>query len=269
MIQKILEIRNVERGFPKMDKFNLSDLIITRVRSATTLYTPENATAKRTDRRRWAVVIKYEGETVYSFGGKQLVSDACHVVLLPKGASYEWRCTRAGHCAILELECTACCGEPVSIPVKSSEQLLQLFRELEYKRDRKKPLTELESLRDAYTLLLTLAKLGAEPYAPTDKQQKIAPALEYVARNYSKNITNDQLAAMTGLSTVYFRRLFTEVTGVSPMVYARRLRIEKAKQLLRSDYGTLTDLALSLGYGSLYDFSRDFKKHTGVAPSHY
>ena len=269
MIQKISEIFNYNGGFPKMEKFNLSDLIITRVRSATTLYTPENATAKRTDRARWAVVLKYEGETVYSFGGKQLVSDACHVVLLPKGSSYEWRCTKPGHCAILELECTACGGEPVSVPVKSSEQLLQLFRELEYKLDRNKPLTKLESLRDAYTLLLPLAKLGTEPYAPTEKQQKIVPALEYVARNYNKNITNDRLAAMTGLSTVYFRRLFTEVTGVSPMAYARQLRIEKAKQLLRSDYGTLTDLALSLGYASLYDFSRDFKKHTGVPPSAY
>ena len=44
---------------------------------------------------------------------------------------------------------------------------------------------------------------------------------------------------------------------------------EKAKQMLRSDYGSLSHVALSLGYANLYDFSRDFKKHTGIAPSKY
>jgi len=57
--------------------------------------------------------------------------------------------------------------------------------------------------------------------------------------------------------------------GVSPITYAKQLRIEKAKEMLKSDYGTLSDIAQSLGYSSLYDFSRDFKKHTGVAPSKY
>ena len=71
------------------------------------------------------------------------------------------------------------------------------------------------------------------------------------------------------MSTVYYRKLFTEVMGVPPITYARQLRIEKAKEMLKSDYITLTDIATSLGYSSLYDFSRDFKKHTGVAPSKY
>ena len=45
--------------------------------------------------------------------------------------------------------------------------------------------------------------------------------------------------------------------------------IRLPKEILKSDYGTLSDVALSLGYASLYDFSRDFKKHTGIAPSKY
>ena len=77
------------------------------------------------------------------------------------------------------------------------------------------------------------------------------------------------LATITGFSTVYFRKLFTSMMGVSPITYVHRFRIEKAKEMLKSDYGTLSDMAQSLGYSSLYDFSRDFKKHTGVAPSKY
>ena len=57
--------------------------------------------------------------------------------------------------------------------------------------------------------------------------------------------------------------------GVSPITYVHQLRIEKAKAMLKSDYGTVSNIAESLGYHSVYDFSRDFKKHTGVAPSRF
>ena len=77
------------------------------------------------------------------------------------------------------------------------------------------------------------------------------------------------LAEIAGVSTVYFRKLFSSVMGVSPITYHHNLRIEKAKEMLKSDFGTLSDLAQSLGYPSLYDFSRDFKKHTGISPSKY
>ena len=114
-----------------------------------------------------------------------------------------------------------------------------------------------------------LARSEKERYLPSEKQMKIAPAIEYISNNYNKNVTNDELAAIVGLSTVYFRKLFTEITGISPIAYLHKLRIEKAKQMLRSDYGSLSDMAQSLGYSSLYDFSRDFKKHTGKPPSKY
>ena len=130
-------------------------------------------------------------------------------------------------------------------------------------------MAEVESIRDAYSVILMLAQARATQYSSTEKQAKIAPAMEYISENYKGNITNDKLAAVAGMSTVYFRKLFTQIMGASPIVYVHQLRIQKAKEMLRSDYSTLSDIAQSLGYPSLYDFSRDFKKHTGVAPSKY
>ena len=247
----------------------LSNLIITKVHSVSTLYTPKNTKLKRKDRPRWAFVIKYEGETVYTSNGKRFLSDAGHVVILPKGCEYDWECTKSGHFSIIEFESEPTFCEPISLSVKNSDKILRMFKDLEYKRNLKKPMVEIESIKDTYSILLTLTQVMSERYLPTEKQQKIAPAVEYISQHYNVNITNKALAAITGMSTAYFRKLFTSVLGVSPIVYARNLRIEKAKEMLKSDYGTLFDVALSLGYPSLYDFSRDFKKHTGVAPSKY
>jgi len=125
----------------------------------------------------------------------------------------------------------------------------------------------MESIQMVYSILLLMA--NTEEYFPSDKQQKIAPALDYISQHYDKKITNDELAEMTGLSTVYFRKLFTQMMHMSPMTYVHEMRIQKAKDMLKSDYGTLADVARALGYSGLYDFSRDFKKHTGISPSRY
>ena len=247
----------------------LANLVITKVHSVSTLYTPKNTKLKRNDRQCWAVVIKYEGETVYTSNGKQFFSDINHMVVLPKGCSYDWQCTKSGHFSIIEFESELAFHEPIAFSVKSGETILKMFKALEYKRNLKSPMVELESIRDTYSVLLALTQAITERYSPSEKHQKIAPAIEYISQNHYKSITNDSLAAITGLSTVYFRKLFTSIMGVSPITYVHQLRIEKAKAMLKSDYGTVSNIAESLGYHSVYDFSRDFKKHTGVAPSRF
>jgi YesN/AraC family two-component response regulator len=57
--------------------------------------------------------------------------------------------------------------------------------------------------------------------------------------------------------------------GISPISYVYELRIKKAKEMLKSDYSSIADIAQSLGYLSIYDFSKAFKKYTGVSPLKY
>ncbi len=199
----------------------LSNLVITKVYSASTMYTPQNTKTKKSDRPRWAIVI----------------------------------------------ECALTFSEPFGFSVKNGEKILKMIKALEYRRNLKKPMTEMESIRDTYSIILALTESANGKYSPSDKQQKLAPAIEYISQNYNTKMSNGELAALTGLSTVYFRKLFTQIMGVSPVAFVHELRIAKAKEMLRSDYGTLADIAQSLGYSNLFDFSRDFKKHTGSAPS--
>ena len=113
----------------------LADLVITEVNSVAALYSPENKRVKRSGRTCWGIAYKYEGETRYVCDGKEFLSDAAHLILLPKGCSYEWHCVSAGHCYMIEFESDAVYDAPVSFPVSNGEKLLKLIRELERKQD--------------------------------------------------------------------------------------------------------------------------------------
>lgn len=251
-----------------MDTEILSNLIIKNVKSATTMYTEKNVKMKKMCREGWALVLKLEGETVYTQNKKRYISSRTSVVILPKGCSYEWVCTESGHFTIVELDCDVTHHEIFALPVKNVEKILKYFENLEYVTTLKPQEYRLEAIRDAYSIILSLVK-SRHGYLPLDKTEKIAPALEYIAKNYTKSITNETLASLTGMSCVYFRKLFTEIMGESPIAYAHALRIKKARQMLKSDHGTISDIAYSLGYSNIFDFSRDFKKHTGIPPSKY
>ena len=128
---------------------------------------------------------------------------------------------------------------------------------------------EQESIRDIYSLIIELSKVEDKRYFPEEKRKKIAPAIEYIAKNYTRQIKNIEIAEICGLSEVYLRKLFSEIYGVSPMAYVKKLKIKKAKEMLESDFGSISDIAHSLGYSNIYDFSRDFKKQVGVSPTKY
>ena len=60
----------------------LSNVIIEKVYSITTMYTEANTTYKRKDRPRWAIVIKYEGATLYKSNGASYKSNINNIIIL-------------------------------------------------------------------------------------------------------------------------------------------------------------------------------------------
>lgn len=245
----------------------LSDLIITKVYSVSTIYTEE--ISKKKKRTNWCLGIKHEGETEYFCNGKKYISNINNIVLLPKGSSYEWRCTIPGHFSFVEFECEKECSDIFSFKVGNGDEILKKLKELECKRTQKSIFFEIESIYATYGMIVDLLRVLEKKYVPTGKYIKIKPAVAYINQNYKRRITNDELAALTGFSTVYFRKLFTESFNMSPLSYIHTIRIRKAKEMLRGDFGSISDVALSLGYSSIYDFSKTFKKHVGVSPTKY
>ncbi len=96
----------------------------------------------------------------------------------------------------------------------------------------------------------------------------IAPALEYIHRNYTKeNLLISDLAKMCEISENYFRIIFKNVYGTSPQKYINALRLSYVKELIASGSYTITEAAEMSGYVDMCYFSRAFKKAEGISPS--
>ena len=247
----------------------LSNLIIKNIRSIATSYSGKNASGKRTKRERWSIIIKTKGETHYYSNGETFVSKGDTAIILPRGLSYEWKCIEAGSFVAIEFEMDYEYNRLISIKPTDMEKILDKIKIMERKRLIKSPMYIPECIRGTYDILLDLFSSVERKYIPSSKIRKIQPAIDYIAENFRENIKNDYLAQLSGVSTVYFRKLFTEYFNMSPITYIHTLRIRKAKEMLKSDYSSITDVALNLGYMNIYDFSRDFKKYTGISPSSY
>ena len=83
------------------------------------------------------------------------------------------------------------------------------------------------------------------------------------------DISNESLAKLCGISTVYFRKLFYKIYKVAPIKYLKKVRLDKAKELLIGDFTSVSDVATLVGFSSVYTFSKTFKKEIGVAPTEY
>lgn len=252
-----------------MDINILSDLIISKIYSVSTVYTEKDANAKRRNRPHWALVIKYEGETRYTSDGKEYISNINNIALLPKGSDYDWYCKKAGYFSIIEFECEKTYHGIFTFNVKNGEPYYKTIKKMEAKRTLQKTAYMLDEMRDLYGVISSLLKTAEPTYIRSSQKQKILPAIEYIAENYNKHIKNDELSSVANLSTVYFRKLFKEVMGVSPINYIQSVKMNKAQKILQSDYSSITDIAYSLGYNNVYEFSRDFKKYIGISPLKY
>ncbi len=92
---------------------------------------------------------------------------------------------------------------------------------------------------------------------------------EYMKDNLYENLTLKDVCAHFLLGKTQLCKIFRESTGKSPMEYYIDLKMKEAKKLLREKNDSVSQISDSLGYSSIHNFSRAFKKAVGMSPTAY
>ena len=100
-----------------------------------------------------------------------------------------------------------------------------------------------------------------------DKIQRLMPVIKYMNRHCRESLPIEELARRAGYQKNYFIALFRQLFAVTPHHYLQRRRIEYARRMLIDNNEKLESIAIELGYGSAFHFSKVFKQHTGISPS--
>lgn len=97
-------------------------------------------------------------------------------------------------------------------------------------------------------------------------ERDVEKTIQYLQREYSKDIRIEKLAEQTALSRVKYNDIFKTMTGKTPVQYLTELRIDRAKQLLIGSDQRLKEIAEQTGFRDEYYFSRRFKQSVGLSP---
>ena len=106
-------------------------------------------------------------------------------------------------------------------------------------------------------------------FSTTDAHEKILRVIRYIEENYSKNITNDELAKISGYHPYHLNRLMNEYAKTSLHKYLVNYRLKKAQEYLINTNLSVSEISDLSGFETSYYFSTLFKNKTGVSPLQY
>ncbi len=91
----------------------------------------------------------------------------------------------------------------------------------------------------------------------------------FIQEHASENISCEMIADSVGMSYSRFRRVFKDYTGLAPAQYIKKVRLNKARDLLVHTALSCQEIAYSLGFESPAYFNTVFKKEQGMPPNEY
>jgi AraC family transcriptional regulator len=101
-------------------------------------------------------------------------------------------------------------------------------------------------------------------------RSQIGRAQRFIRLHMRSALTLGQVAREAGASPFHFARIFLAYTGETPFDFLRRIRLATALRMLQEDpYGSVTEIALSVGYETPSAFNKVFKQKVHMSPREF
>ncbi|MNP33895.1 HTH-type transcriptional activator Btr [compost metagenome] len=154
-----------------------------------------------------------------------------------------------------------------------SPKTSSLFRRMERVFSKGEPSCDLQA--SGYLRLILAELTGnrqrqetSDPEPEAQITRQVEQAIRWLTLQYSQQISIEHMAQTLGYHRTHLSKMFKQHTGMSPMQFLLKIRMERARLLL-SEPLTVEQVAASVGFLDALYFSKQFKKWYGLAPTDY
>lgn len=108
----------------------------------------------------------------------------------------------------------------------------------------------------------------AEIVTANPQVREIRHTAAWIRANFAEAVSVEQLAHKACMSVTVFHRRFKQVLGMSPLQYQKTVRLHEARGRITAVKRDTASVAYAVGYESVSQFSREYKRMFGTSPSH-
>lgn len=124
---------------------------------------------------------------------------------------------------------------------------------------------------DIIKIILNIINKNSPPEIKEENNysHEINQVLDYLNKNFHRNISLKDISDYVCYSESYLSHLFSKEIGITVTEYLNTLRVEKAKYLLSTSNLKIYEVSSKVGFQSVEHFSRIFKKYAGTSPKQF
>lgn len=117
-----------------------------------------------------------------------------------------------------------------------------------------------------YVLCGSCGKQFIQSIAGIGQVEEIYQANSWIKKNFRDSFAVEELAGQQNMSVSLFHQKFKSAVGMGPLQCQKRLRLTEARRLMLDESKNVTEASAQVGYESLSQFIRDYRKMFGAAP---
>lgn len=117
-----------------------------------------------------------------------------------------------------------------------------------------------------YTLCGSCGRQFLQSIVNIGKADEIYAANSWIKENFRNSFSVEHLAEERNMSVSLFHQKFKSAVGMGPLQCQKRLRLTEARRLMLDENKNVTEASVEVGYESVSQFIRDYRKMFGSAP---
>ena len=234
---------------------------ITNFRAISLIHDAKGRYLDMKNRHCAVILFTLEGSVRFTQGGRVFVSDGTYPLFIPKGASYINECIEEARTMMFSFETSADFDEICYLSPVADAEMRWYYDMIDRAEIEKKSGYRQRQLSLFYDMT---AKMLASPKSAEGIAEKCAMLIR--KRYDDASFFCSDIARELFISETYMRREFKKEYTISVGEYLRRVRMERARELL-FEKRSVSEAARATGYSDVYQFSRAYKAYFGTSPS--